>query len=149
MLLKNTLRTFKLKIFQLFAVGIVIFLSSFIYTTMFYGINAVKEPAEMFFSQNKQENFSVDTINILMQNELEFAVSKYGMTPGIYTLANIKNENEKLFYEIINARKNLFEEKYTKYELELREYKDLEIDNNNNKIRIIKNSEKINIPMIE
>ncbi|WBW97208.1 ABC transporter permease [Oceanirhabdus sp. W0125-5] len=149
MLLKNVLRTFKKKIIQLSAVGIVIFLSSFIFTSMFYGINSLQEPSEKFFIDNKQEDFSIDMINILTQEELEYAISKYNLESGMYTLTNIKKENIELYYEIINLRKETFEQKYEMYSLELREYKDINFDDNNHKIRVIKNSQKINLPMIE
>lgn len=54
MLLKNTLKTFKNKIAQLSAIGIIIFLSSFIFTTMFYAISSLEGPADKFFIDNRQ-----------------------------------------------------------------------------------------------
>lgn len=149
MLLKNALRTFKKKIVQLSAVGIVIFLSAFIFTTMFYGINSLQEPSERFFIDNNQEDFSIDIINVLTQKELEYAATNYDLSPGMYTLTNIKKENKDLYYEILHNREKVFEEKYEVYNIELREYKDIKFDDNNHKIRVIKNSQNINIPMIE
>lgn len=149
MLFKNTLKTFKNKKVQLSAIGIIIFLSSFIFTTMFYAISSLEEPAEKFFIDNNQEDFSVDMINGLTQKELEYAISNYQIQPGMYTLANIKNGDKALFYEIINNRRKIFEEKYTGYRLELREYKDISFNDSNHKIKVIKESKNINIPMIE
>ncbi|QAT39096.1 ABC transporter permease [Clostridium sp. JN-9] len=149
MLSKSTLKTFKNKIVQLSAIGIIIFLSSFIFTTMFYAISSLEGPAEKFFINNHQEDFSVDMINGLTQKELEYAISNYHIKPGIYTLTNIKKENKDLFYAISHNREKLFKEKYKGYNLELREYKDISINNSNHKIKIIKESKNINIPMIE
>lgn len=149
MLLKNTLKTFKKKIIQLSAIGIIIFLSSFIFTTMFYAISSLEGPAEEFFVKNNQEDFSVDMINGLTLTELQYAVSKYSISPGMYTLTNIKINNKDLYYEILNKRKQTFEDKFDGYNLELREFKDISIDNTNHKIRIIKETNKINLPMIE
>jgi putative ABC transport system permease protein len=149
MLLKGTLKTFKNKIAQLSAIGIIIFLSSFIFTTMFYAISSLEGPAEKFFIDKHQEDFSIDMINGLTQKELEYAISNYHITPGIYTLTNIKKENKDLFYAILHNREKLFEEKYKGYNLELREYKDISVNNSNHKIKIIKESKNINIPMIE
>ena len=98
MLLKGTLKTFKNKIAQLSAIGIIIFLSSFIFTTMFYAISSLEGPAEKFFIDKHQEDFSIDMINGLTQKELEYAISNYHIKPGIYTLTNIKKENKDLFY---------------------------------------------------
>jgi len=149
MLLKNTLKTFKNKIAQLSAIGIIIFLSSFIFTTMFYAISSLEGPADKFFIDNHQEDFSVDIINGLTQKELEYAVLNYHITPGMYTLTNIKKENKDLFYAILHNREKLFEEKYRGYDLELREYKDISINNSDHKIKIIKEAKNINISMIE
>ena len=50
-LLKNTLNIFKKKKIQLLAVGIIIALSSFLYTTMFYTLDSLKSPFEKFVSR--------------------------------------------------------------------------------------------------
>ena len=105
MLLKNTLKTFKKKIVQLSAIGIIIFLSSFIFTTMFYAISSLEGPAEKFFIDNNQEDFSIDMINALTTKELEYAISNYGIPPKMYTLTNLKKENKDLFYEILHKGK--------------------------------------------
>jgi len=149
MLFKNIIKTFKKKIVQLSAIGIIIFLSSFMYTTMFYATSALEEPTEKFFVDNKQEDFSIDMINGLTLEELEYTISNYNISPDIYTLTNIKRENRDLYYEILHNRKEAFENKYKEYDLELREYKDISLDNSNHKMRVIKNSRDINMPMIE
>jgi putative ABC transport system permease protein len=149
MLLKNTLKTFKNKIVQLSAIGIIIFLSSFIFTTMFYAISSLEEPAERFFKEHNQEDFSIDMVNGLTLKELEYAVSNYNMQPVMHTLTNIKKDNIALYYEILGNRKKAFEDKYKDYSLELREYKDISIDDSGHKIRVIKESKAINLPMIE
>ncbi|MFZ7119593.1 MAG: FtsX-like permease family protein [Eubacteriaceae bacterium] len=151
MLFKNSLKTFKKKVVQLLAIGIIIFLSSFIYTAMFYAISSLQEPAEEFFNKNNQEDFSVNIINSLTEDETNKYLSEYDLNQGLVSLINIKKVNIDIYYDVLNERKKIFEEKFKEYELELREYKDVsyELNENNHKIRIIKNSININKPMIE
>lgn len=49
MLYKSVFKTFKKKWAQILAIGLVIFISSFIYTVMAYAIDGLKKPTEEFF----------------------------------------------------------------------------------------------------
>lgn len=148
MLFKNALKTFKKKFVQLSAVGFIIFLSSFLFTTMFYAISSLQEPSEEFFKTNNQENFSVDMVNFLIPIE---ASTLNGEELASKRLSYIKAFDENLYNKIIESREKAFEDIYKDYDLELRQYKDItfELNDNSNKIRIIKDSKNINIPLIE
>ncbi len=70
-LLKNTLNIFKKKKIQLLAVGIIIALSSFLYTTMFYTLDSLKSSFEKFVSDYNQEDFSVEIIDGITKGDIE------------------------------------------------------------------------------
>ena len=46
-LFKNTVNTFKKKKAQFISIGIMIMLSSFLYTMMFYGMDSLRTPLQM------------------------------------------------------------------------------------------------------
>ncbi|MDB8791424.1 hypothetical protein PN398_11880, partial [Romboutsia sp. 1001216sp1] len=69
-LFKNTLNTFKKKKLQILAIGIIIALSSFLYTTMFYAIDSLKTPLENFINETNQEDFSISMINGLTEFDI-------------------------------------------------------------------------------
>ena len=151
MLFKNTLKTFSKKKIQLLAIGIIIFLSSFIYATMFYAIDGLRVPMEKMVEENKQEHFSVEVINGLNKGEMENLIKDGYVDYISYSLSDIKVKNKELYYEIMNKRKEIFEEKYSNdYDLELREFKDLTFENQGegHKIRIFKDGKNINLSLM-
>ena len=59
MLFKNVYRTLKKQYMQLLLLGVIITLSSFIYTAMDYGVGGIKAPAEEYFEVANQEDFAI------------------------------------------------------------------------------------------
>ena len=98
-LLKNTLNIFKKKKIQLLAIGIIIGLSSFLYTTMFYTLDSLKSPFEKFVLDYNQEDFSVEIIDGITEGDIK-SLSKEDkdLINSIlaYSLGDIKRENESL-----------------------------------------------------
>ncbi|MGL5331081.1 MAG: FtsX-like permease family protein, partial [Peptostreptococcaceae bacterium] len=153
-LFKNTLNSFKKKKLQLLAIGIIIALSSFLYTTMFYAINSLKQPLENFIKETNQEDFSISMINGLTEfdiNNLSDEYKKENQGILMYSLSDIKNYDLSLYNEIIDNRLEEFKNNYIEYELELREFKEVNFKNDNisNKITFFKDSENINLSFIE
>lgn len=155
MLYKSVLKTFKKKWAQILAIGLVIFISSFIYTVMAYAIDGLKKPTEEFFKESKLEDFSIDMYNVLTQDEMTYLIKNNptlaSELSGSFYLSDIKRLDEKLFNKIIDNRKNEFLNDYKGYELELRDYKDIDytLNGKGNKGRVIKNGKIMNLTYIE
>ena len=125
-------------------VGIIIFLSSFLYVAMFNATNSMKVTLEKFTEEFNQEDFSVDMLPNLTSEE---SIKEYQMA----TLSDIKSYNKDIFKNIIDKRKDAFEKLYPNTELELRESKDIVFEHKEEayKLRALKDSEKINLSKIE
>lgn len=155
MLYRSVLKTFKKKWAQILAIGIVILISSFIYTAMSYAIDGLKKPTEEFFKDSNLEDFSIDMYDGLTVDEIEY-ISKKDISViqnlnGSYYLKDLKRVDEELFNKIIKDRENAFSKDYSGYKLELRDYKDIEytLKGRGNKGRVIKNGKNVNLTFIE
>ena len=142
-LLKNTLNIFKKKKIQLLAIGIIIGLSSFLYTTMFYTLDSLKSPFEKFVLDYNQEDFSVEIIDGITEGDIK-SLSKEDkdLINSIlaYSLGDIKRENESLYNKIIRNRIDEFESEYNEFQLEERNYKTVnyERESKGNKVTFVK-----------
>ena len=153
-LFKNTLNTFKKKKLQLLAIGLIIALSSFLYTTMFYAIDSLKTPLENFIEVSNQEDFSATMIDGLTEFDIDNLSDneKYqAMNMLTYTLSDIKSTDSDLFDKIINNRINEFERIYENYSLENTPSKVVNFSSNNDshKATFYKDSKNINKSFIE
>ncbi|SER89351.1 ABC transporter permease [Salisediminibacterium halotolerans] len=151
MLLKNVRRTLSKKWMQLSAISLIIFLSSFIYTALFYGISGIEEPTETYLADYNQEDFAVEMMNRLTEREwLEFSGEDLEGV-GLVTLEDVKEEDPDLFMEIIHERKEAFKEENSGVELELREMKTLYFDasNGEHEALALKDAASINRSFIE
>lgn len=153
-LFKNTLNDFKKKKIQLLAIGIIIALSSFLYTTMFYALDGLKKPLESFMKETNQEDFSINMINGVTEFDIKkLSLEKQNEIQDVasYRLTDIKKYNEDIYNEIINNRINEFNKEYDGYNLEVREYKEVNFDKNgiSNKITFFKQNKNINLSYIE
>ncbi|WP_373601585.1 ABC transporter permease [Paraclostridium bifermentans] len=153
-LFENTLNSFKKKKLQLIAIGIIIALSSFLYTTMFYAIDSLKTPLEEFVKETNQEDFSINMINGLTKFDINNIDDKYKNDISQvlnYKLTDIKNYNKELYNEIINNRIEAFEKEYKNFNLESREFKEINFKNSgvSNKITLFKDNKDINLSYIE
>lgn len=144
MLYKNTYKLFKKKKFQLFGVGVIVFLSSFMYVAMFNAANSIQVTLEKFTNDYNQEDFSVEISSILTPDE---NIKDYNMA----TLYAIKTLDKDLFENIMDKRKQEFEKLYPNTSLELRESKDILFQHNEKsyKVRALKDSKNINLTKVE
>ena len=144
MLYKNTYKLFKKKKFQLLGVGIIIFLSSFMYVAMYNATNSMEVTLEKFTKECNQEDFAVEIFQSLMLDE---TIKEYPMA----ALSDIKNLDKNVFENIMDKRKNAFEKLYPDTRLELRDSKDIlfQYKTESYKIRALKDSETINLSEIE
>ena len=72
MLFKNVFRTLQKQYISLILLGVIIVLSSFMYTVMEYAIAGVMEPTEAYFEEANQEDFAISTLDILLDADFAF-----------------------------------------------------------------------------
>ncbi|MHC1750901.1 MAG: FtsX-like permease family protein [Cellulosilyticaceae bacterium] len=147
----NTLRTFAKKKVQLLAIGIIIFLSAFLYTTMFYAMNSMTLSICQLAKDTNQEDFSIEVVNGPMPNERRYFEKTNKLEYLSYTLMDLKKKDHQLFQTILNERENSFLRKYPAYVLEPRYYKDIHWnqEGKGHTLRLFKESEGINRSYIE
>ncbi|WP_147804522.1 ABC transporter permease [Alkalicoccus halolimnae] len=151
MLLKNVRRTLSKKWMQLTAISIIIILSSFIYTMMFYGISGIEEPTETFLEEYNQEDFAVEMMNQLTEREIQTSEDAAFSEEGLFTLHHMKQADDAFFYELMEERIEAFEEENDGTRLELREIKEIHFDDPGagHKAMALKDSETINRSFIQ
>lgn len=151
MLIKNVIRTLLKKWMQVLAIGVIIVLSSFAYALLVYSMSGFEEPTREYLKDYKQEDFSVEFLNMATEQEIAALNEGTPLPADVYTLSDIRKFNPDAFYGLIEKRRILFEEKYSDYSLELREYKSVifENDGRQNKALVLKNAERINLTYLE
>ncbi|MBP1745025.1 MAG: hypothetical protein H6Q58_2003 [Firmicutes bacterium] len=151
MLLKNVLKTLQRKWMQLAAIGIIVIFSSMIYTMMFYGLSGIAEPTTTYLEESVQEDFSVEMLSMVTAEESQYPIVRNLLSRNIYTLEDIKKSEPVTFQKLMDSRIKSFEEIYSGFSLELREYKtlDFEYGGKSNKALIAKDSERINLSYME
>jgi len=147
MLNKNVFRTLKKQYIPLLLLGIMISLSSFVYTVMDYGVSGIYEPTEAYFKESNQEDFAISMVDLLLEEETIYLQNNYVITEPIFTLSGLEKINRTAFEDIVDIRKNEILDLYPELTIELREYKDIfySHQNNSHRMRVLKNSSVINL----
>jgi len=151
MLLKNVLKTLRKKWMQLAAIGIIVVMSSLIYTMMFYGLTGITEPTLSYLHDYSQEDFSVEMFSTVTSQESHYPVLQNLLAKGIYNLEDIKKSEPGLFQQLIDSRIHEFNKVYPDTKLELREYKmlDFEYKGIDNRAFITTDAKSINLSYME
>ncbi|WP_050614606.1 ABC transporter permease [Bacillus testis] len=151
MLLKNVFKTITKKWMQLLAIGLIIILSSATYTMTYYALSGIEEPTEKYLKDYQQEDFSVEMLNVLTNNELQNAQYRSLIEQGIFTLSEIKRVDPQLFNELIEKRQEQFTAAFSDVAVELRESKKIQykLDNQNHSALLLKDANRINLSYIE
>ena len=147
MLLKNVVRTLREKWMQLIAIGIIIVLSSCTYTMMFYGLSGIDRPTADYLEQYNQEDFSVEMLNVLTEEEAGYPLVAGLIARNFYSLRDIKQAEPSTFRELMDNRIRAFEKAYPETEVELREYKNTEypFQGKTHKAILLKDAKTINL----
>jgi len=147
MLFKNVLRTLKKQYVQLLLLGVIIALSSFIYTTMDYGVGGILVPTEEYFDIANQEDFAISMLDMILEDDVIFLTNNCTLTTEVYTLSSLKNTNSVCYYNLMENRLGIIENEYDNINIELRESKDVYFDYNDTsyKIRFLKATSEINL----
>ena len=101
MLYKNAFKLLKKKKFQLLAIGIIIFLSSFIYVAMYNAMNTIEDTLDKYIKETNQEDFVVNINDYAFQSfealtEINlpniFIINAPFRPSKIYTITNMYNK---------------------------------------------------------
>ena len=148
MLFRNVFRTLKKQYIQLLLLGIIIVLSSFIYTAMDYGIGGIYTPTEEYFEETNQEEFAIQLIDMVLEDDAVFILSN---CPGVaelpISLSGLKVIDSTCYYDLQEERLNKITTEYENIAIELRESKDVyfDFDSKSYKVRFLKDSSVINL----
>ncbi len=146
MLFKNVIRTLKKQYVQLLLLGIIITLSSFIYTTMDYGIGGILTSTEEYFEVANQEDFAISMLDMILEDDAIYIANNCSLTTEVFTVSSLKVIDETCYYGLIDNRLSTIENEYDGINIELRESKDVyfDYDNSSYKIRFLKATTEIN-----
>lgn len=148
MLFKSAFRTLKDKYVQLILLGIIITLSSFIYTTMDYGVGGILQPTENYFDEANQEDFAISMMDLLLEEDYQYINQECtsDIEDDIHTLSGLRNVSLSCYNQLMNHRIQIIQNNTPDIDIELREYKDVYYDFNGSahRIRFLKDSERIN-----
>lgn len=151
MLYKNVWKTLSRKWMQLLAIAIIIVMSSLTYTMMFYGISGIEVPTEEYLEESNQEDFAIDMLNRVTEEELrDPAVATLAET-GAFTLADIKQADAEVFNRLIASRIAAVEQEMPDATIELRDLKAITytFDDTEHRGLIVKESDTINRSYLE
>ncbi|WP_214777762.1 FtsX-like permease family protein [Exiguobacterium sp. s22] len=151
MLYKNVWKTLGKKWMQLLAIAIIIVMSSLTYTMMFYGISGIEVPTEEYLEESNQEDFAIDMLNRVTEEELrDPAVATLAET-GAFTLADIKQADAEVFNRLIASRIAAVEQEMPDATIELRDLKAITytFDDTEHRGMIVKESDTINRSYLE
>lgn len=151
-LFHNTLRTFIKKVPQLLSISIIIFLSSYLYFTVSYAYTSLEIGVDKVITGGNQEDFIIEVLNGITTSEMNYVMRIEKGEMLTYSLTELRNIDKKLYDNILKERIKAFQDIYEGYEVEVREYKDINFKNDEgkgNKLRILKEQENINKIYIE
>ncbi|WP_214884750.1 MULTISPECIES: FtsX-like permease family protein [unclassified Exiguobacterium] len=151
MLYKNVWKTLSKKWMQLLAIAIIIVMSSLTYTMMFYGISGIEVPTEEYLEQSNQEDFAIEMLNRVTEEELRDPDVAALASTGTFTLSDIKRADEGVFNRLITSRIDAVEKEMPDATIELRDLKAITytLDGAEHRGLLIKESDTINRSYLE
>jgi putative ABC transport system permease protein len=119
---------------------------------MEYAIAGVMEPTETYFEEANQEDFSISTLDILLEEDINYVISNCPAISGLpnanwpYTVSGLKGISMSCYYNVLDNRVNTIESTYENIDLEVREYKDVYFTNDDGsyRVRFLKDMDVIN-----
>ncbi len=144
MLFKNALRTLKKRYLQLLLLGVIIILSSFIYTVMDYSIEGIIGPTEEFFTETNQEDFSIGMFDALLEDDVTYIENNCASTFASldqsqwpYSVSGVKNYSDTCYYGILDNRLNQIKSVYPNLDLQVRESKSVYFTEETSSYRVL------------
>ncbi len=151
LLFKNVKVTLLKKWVQLVATGIIIMLSSFIYTAMSYAVTSLERPTIKYLEAYVQEDFSIEMLSVITSSELLEHGKNGAIPPEIFTLSDLNKYDRALFDRLIAGRIESIRSVYPYLDLEMRELKHSFFEHSGREQRgmLVKDAERINLSFIE
>ncbi len=118
----------KKRMVELLLLGIIIVLSSYMYTVMDYSTTSVLIPSEQYFIDSNQEEFAINMYDSLFPDEITYITNTLAsgdISNLPYTLSGIKTVNSSLYYELLSRRLEAITSLYPNLTLEVRESKNV------------------------
>ncbi len=152
MLFRNVLRTLKQRWVQLILLGVMILLSSFIYTVMDYAISGTLEPTESYFDEANQEDFAISMRDVLAPDDYAFigancpTIASLPQADWPFTMSVIYTIDETCYQDFLDHRLQAIEDVYDGIDLEVRKSKDIYFNHNNEsyRFRVLDDMDRIN-----
>ncbi|MCC5892184.1 ABC transporter permease [Exiguobacterium sp.] len=151
MLYKNVWKTLAGKWMQLVAIAVIIVMSSLTYTMMFYGISGIEVPTEDYLRSSNQEDFAVEMLNRVTEQEAADPAIGALAAAGTYTLSDLKQVDRATFDDLISDRIDALEAEMPDARLELRESKliSYSFEGTDHRGLILKEADTINVSYLE
>lgn len=151
MLYKNVWKTLTDKWMQLLAIAVIIVMSSLTYTMMFYGISGIEVPTEEYLAASNQEDFAVEMLNRVTEEEATRPDLADFIASGQYTLSDLRRVDEATFNAVITDRIDAVEREMENATLELRASKLINYPFGSSEHRglILKEADAINVSYLE
>ncbi len=151
MLYKNVWKTLAGKWMQLVAIAVIIVMSSLTYTMMFYGISGIEVPTEDYLQSSNQEDFAVEMLNRVTEEETGDPGIAALVADGTYTLADLKRLAPDAFDTLMERRIEAVAQQIPDATLELRSFKPISYSFENQEHRglILKEADTINLSYLE
>ncbi len=129
--------------------GVLLFISGFIYTSIADSIGAFQEASEEYFEKTKQEDFVFEVSDALDESERLYALEECGLSKA--SLQALYRENRGCSMEIVENRRQQLLEQFPDVDLEARLAKDLTfaVEGDNYRMRILNDAKAINKSHIE
>ncbi|MBU1020679.1 MAG: ABC transporter permease, partial [Firmicutes bacterium] len=126
--------------------GLIITLSSFIFTTMNYGIGGILAPTEEYFLEANQEDFSISMMDYLLEDDIIYLQTQCTVSTDIFTLSALRSVDKVCYDKMISNRLGAILAEYPNIGVELREHKDLfyNVEGTSHKVRFLKATSTIN-----
>lgn len=151
MLYTNVWKTLAGKWMQLLAIAVIIVMSSLTYTMMFYGISGIEVPTEEYLASSNQEDFAVEMLNRVTEEEAAAPELTAFIASGKYTLADLKQADAEAFDDLMLARLDAVEREMGDVMLELRSMKlfNYTFEDREHRGLVVKDADTINLSYLE
>ncbi len=130
--------------------GVLLFASGFVYTTMAESIAAIRDASEAYFEETNQEDFSIEVSDRLTASEKEHVRDVCGLQTT-ETLSALSSADSSCHEDILSSRKETLIQVFTGVSLEARLFMDIPLfrDDGNHRMRILNDADSINKSHIE
>ncbi len=152
MLSTQVRRTFQKRRIQVIIIGIMIIMSSMMFSMMYFSVNSADDIVNDYYITQNQEDFSVNVSTMLTDKDVDYLNNKAIGCSDLTSISlwELMIENNDCYYQLTFHRETLIEENYSNLDVEYREIKKIKLDNGH-QICLVGSEDdaKINIPYFE